>query len=498
MKETRRITRKKPLEGTRFAEELDALLQDYASASGAASLRQWCRRVALWTAELCTDEQHGCTFVNLINAKPRKLSGGGSRAHYDKLVALLVQGYQKIKDLPDRPLDGVRLEEPLPRRGFIYMTQLETAREMPRMAHAFADYATNEIRAKLHDPLCIMTSRFYLHEGDPFLFSVGDCLDSAASCLVYNMLVAGVGPEESLDFYSMQPADSPSEWTRAWYDYLGTFARPRTRLSTWLGINALVYGPSDEQVFGCLPDEMQEELKARVTALKFGELSRFQQRVFDALAEIKAKYSTPTVERDISPIQQPYRFVRDGAVWLVRYCGEGTYVDHCKGMVYIDQLLKNPNKPFSAFQLQQAIGDAPMWESPDLLEDHSTTDDKTDGRKHGTSGNWVNDWSALKAYKERLADIEPGLEQAGRNNDTAEQTRLQHEKECLLKEMANLKRQFTDNQQRSTNTISHAIHRAEGHIEGRHGPLAQYLRSSINTGAQFSYTPKPEIPWQFD
>lgn len=200
-----------------------------------------------------------------------------------------------------------------------------------------------------------------------------------------------------------------------------------------------------------------------------------------------------------------YSFKRNGDMWEVTYKGIPTNIKHRNGMLYIEHLLKNPKHEFRPLELKQII-DPPETVIP-LGDENPVSEDDSAKKQGGMSpveANAVADNEALRAYYDRLTEIDVELEEAKRNKDQAKEDELLTEKDAVLQQVRGSTaiqsqfRQFSGDEAKAKDAISTAIRRAIDSINEHHEDLSEHLDSNVNRGDPFSYSSEPEIDWHFE
>jgi len=176
----------------------------------------------------------------------------------------------------------------------------------------------------------------------------------------------------------------------------------------------------------------------------------------------------------------------DGAGWLVGYDGATFALPDLKGLRYLRELARHPGADVAALDLAAAgQGGAVLAESP---------------------AGEVADTRALAAYRRRLRDIDAELDEARDWADEARVTRLELEREALLREvgaatgLAGRRRRFGSADERARVAVRKAISAALARVAQRDAALARLFRDTVRTGAACRYDPDPARPvtWILD
>jgi hypothetical protein len=176
----------------------------------------------------------------------------------------------------------------------------------------------------------------------------------------------------------------------------------------------------------------------------------------------------------------------DGAGWLVGYDGATFALPDLKGLRYLRELARHPGADVAALDLAAAgQGGAVLAESP---------------------AGEVADTRALAAYRRRLRDIDAELDEARDWADEARVTRLELEREALLREvgaatgLAGRRRRFGSADERARVAVRKAISAALARVGEQDAALARLFRDTVRTGAACRYDPDPARPvtWILD
>ncbi|GAA3584645.1 hypothetical protein [Kribbella ginsengisoli] len=171
-----------------------------------------------------------------------------------------------------------------------------------------------------------------------------------------------------------------------------------------------------------------------------------------------------------------------GGLWLIGRNPAGTPLRELRGFGYLRELLRHPRRPVAALDL---VGPGTAIESG-LGE--------------------VLDEQALKAYRQRLRDLDQELTEAGEWSDLGRLTTVRLERDALLDELARATglggraRTTGSSQERARVAVKKAISAAIDRIATVDEPLADHLRSTIHTGLTCSYEPTPNdtLQWILD
>ena len=116
------------------------------------------------------------------------------------------------------------------------------------------------------------------------------------------------------------------------------------------------------------------------------------------------------------------------------------------------------------------------------------------------------DAQALKAYRQRLRDLEQELDEAEQWSDLGRLDAARTERDALLDEIARATglsgrtRTAGSSHERARVAVKKAISAAIGRVATVNEPLARHLQTCIHTGLSCSYEPVPEdnLEWILD
>ena len=173
-----------------------------------------------------------------------------------------------------------------------------------------------------------------------------------------------------------------------------------------------------------------------------------------------------------------------GGLWLIGPEGDAVPLRPLRGFGYLRELLRRPGQQVAALDLVGAgAGAAVQSGLGDLL-----------------------DTQALKAYRQRLRDLEQELTEAEDWSDIGRLGSLRAERDALLDELARATglggraRTTGSSQERARIAVKKAISAATGRIATIDGPLGRHLQTRIHTGLNCSYEPDPAdgLDWVLD
>lgn len=195
-----------------------------------------------------------------------------------------------------------------------------------------------------------------------------------------------------------------------------------------------------------------------------------------------------------------HAFRKRGAYWEAIYEGQQSLLKDQKGLVYLQVLLKYPDRSYSARELMLEAGEGQV----SLEQNVAPEDDLHLSDQEGRSGDELLDQRALHEYRQELKRINLGLEEARSNADLATVDRLGAEREhyqAMLKAAVGLGgrgRTFADDEKRLRDRINRALNRAFKRITKQHSTLGRHLSSTISRRPHaWSYLPEADLPWEF-
>jgi tetratricopeptide (TPR) repeat protein len=164
-----------------------------------------------------------------------------------------------------------------------------------------------------------------------------------------------------------------------------------------------------------------------------------------------------------------------GGFWLIGRDDTSTPLTGLRGFNYLRELLRRPQQPIEALVLVGAGTGVSVESGLGEVLDHQ----------------------ALKAYRERLADLDQELAEADEWSDLDRQTAVRLERDALLDELARATglngrpRTTGSSQERARVAVKKAISNAIERIATVDEPLAHHLRTTIHTGLHCTYEPTP-------
>ena len=195
-------------------------------------------------------------------------------------------------------------------------------------------------------------------------------------------------------------------------------------------------------------------------------------------------------------------FCKQGDLWALVFDGKYTGIKHCRGMHYLERLLKQPNKSIHCLDLIAAV--TPPEKRGMVISDEEIESFSSQGHVSApenaieifdreTQNNVKKEMSRLQAARERAIEFE----------DVDKITKIDDE-------LSNLARYFNSGSdikgsikkvggttEKARISVKKAIETAVKRIEADNKELAKYLRSTIKTGFECTYSPETDVPWQF-
>ena len=203
------------------------------------------------------------------------------------------------------------------------------------------------------------------------------------------------------------------------------------------------------------------------------------------------------VEKGPAASPPAFAFKKSGANWSVTYRGEERTLHHGKGLLYLQILLRNPERAYSARDLTLEAGESlSLPKSAIHREDHLSLSTSMPEE--------IIDPRAKQEYKERLRDIAGELETARTNDDLASIERLTSQKEFIEAEVSAAVglggriRTAPNKEQRLRDRVGKAISRSRSMIREHHPTLDRHLATALRRQAhEWTYQPEVDLPWEF-
>lgn len=201
----------------------------------------------------------------------------------------------------------------------------------------------------------------------------------------------------------------------------------------------------------------------------------------------------------------PYLFRREGEFWTASDGETLVRLKDSKGLHYIAQLLRDPEREFHVLDLivgerdrlgESAASLAAAGEAQLLtLGMHATAD--------ADAGSRILDAQARTEYQRRLADLREELDEATRFNDPGRAEHAREEIEFIARELARAvglggrDRSTSSGAERARINVTRAVKAVIRRIARGNANLGRYLETTIHTGTFCSYRPDPrmEVTW---
>jgi len=195
---------------------------------------------------------------------------------------------------------------------------------------------------------------------------------------------------------------------------------------------------------------------------------------------------------------------KDGDIWTITFRGNSVRLGALKGLTYIVYLLQHPNESISATQL---VGITEK-QTGELHNEMSKQQIEAEGLIQvvnlGDAGE-AADPKTQKEVRRRLLEINEEKMEAERLVDSEKYDQLEEKTEQLKQYLSrnyglgNRPRRSGSHADRMRSNVNRAIKRVVGKIQKQNKALAAYLKSTIKTGFQVSYTPDPNnlVSWTF-
>jgi hypothetical protein len=181
----------------------------------------------------------------------------------------------------------------------------------------------------------------------------------------------------------------------------------------------------------------------------------------------------------------------EDAVWGVGYAGERTRLPDSLGLRYLDLLVRQPGRELAASELVRLAGAGPA--GPGAASAAARADGLHEAT--GAPADDVLDSRARAAYRQRLADLDADLAEAGEWNDTERASRIRAEKDFLVRELAaatglgGRPRQLGSESERARLNVTRAIRTAIARIREHAPGAAAHLDQAVRTGSRCCYAP---------
>lgn len=186
--------------------------------------------------------------------------------------------------------------------------------------------------------------------------------------------------------------------------------------------------------------------------------------------------------RRLDEIAHPHEnvFCRDGESWRIGFAGTEIRLREVKGLADLAALIKARGQEVPATTL---TGAAVITGA-------------------GPGSDPVLDRRAQQAYRQRLVELDRGLDEADREDDRDRSERLATEQAFLVRELSSAvglrgrDRSLGDDRERARKAVAARIKDAVQRIEHAHPALGAHLRQSVTTGTFCSYRPARPVSWR--
>ena len=191
-------------------------------------------------------------------------------------------------------------------------------------------------------------------------------------------------------------------------------------------------------------------------------------------------------------------FRREGEFWTISYEGRVVRIKHCKGLLYIAQLLANPGREFHVIELV-GFARGEHWRGANGQASRGLS-----SGLHSDAGPAL-DASSKTSYRERLRDLREELDEAISMGDSGKTAKIQEEIAFLSRELARAvglggrDRRFSSDSERARLSVTNVIRSAIRKTAKQHPALGRYLSTSLRTGSFCSFEPDERFHegWQF-
>ncbi|BCB78195.1 hypothetical protein GCM10022251_32030 [Phytohabitans flavus] len=252
-----------------------------------------------------------------------------------------------------------------------------------------------------------------------------------------------------------------------------------------LGVAALTMGDPDRAI-GHLREAVHHNLAlghwpaVRLSRLRFAEALDRRGGPDDAASAAAQRAAAgelaPVVES--SAAVRSVVCVREGRRWRVELGTRSVIVDHMVGMLHLAVLTANPSVEIPSIELVAGV---------EALSRAVAAD--------AGSAQALLDQTAVRNYRQRVADLAEAIDVAGHRGDAAGVAVLERERDWILAQLgastglAGRRRSFANDEERARLAVGRAIRRAVAQIERVAPVIGAHLRASIHSGIRCSYQP---------
>ncbi len=203
--------------------------------------------------------------------------------------------------------------------------------------------------------------------------------------------------------------------------------------------------------------------------------------------------AAPTVDSpplDTAPSTATAQMVELERGWRVDFDGLDIVVPARKGWQVIAELLARPNVAVDVLELSAALD----GRRPDTV----TFDEALAGaQSDGAGADVVLDETALRAYRERIRELQATIDDAELAHDEVRSASARAELDAIADELerstglGGRSRRFSSTSERARTRVTKAVRNAIAAVGGDHPALAAHLEVAIRTGAECAYRPDP-------
>jgi len=229
-------------------------------------------------------------------------------------------------------------------------------------------------------------------------------------------------------------------------------------------------------------------LAAARVAEKQGDITTASRLLHDAASfaeesrEIDIARQVEALLRRLSQAQAANRATLrpEGGTWHIQYNGIDVHMPDLKGLWHLRELLARPHQPVAALSLIGATSDEPL----------ATADTGP-----------VLDREALRQYRQRLAELDAGIDAAALRGDHKREAAWAAEREALIAELKRATglggrpRRSGSPAEKARVNVTRTIRHAIGELASSAPDLAAHLEESIVTGVSCCYEPRVDILW---
>lgn len=202
---------------------------------------------------------------------------------------------------------------------------------------------------------------------------------------------------------------------------------------------------------------------------------------------------------DTGPSGGRYVLRREGEVWTASDGDAVVRLVDSKGLGYIAQLLREPEREFHVLDLVASEREHPTGTTSSSAGEAHLLDLGMHTTADADAGDRILDAQARTAYQRRLVDLRDDLEEATRFNDPGRAERARAEIEFIAGELARAvgiggrDRSMSTGAERARVNVTRAVKAAIRRIGRGNANLGRYLETTIHTGTFCSYRPDPRM-----